>query len=251
MKYIIIVKSTINTQDEFENFMIRYLAGNGDVLTYSDVVDILEKVNVQVKVQPDVELMIKNYIDIIRRDIVDDQQLIEICNKIYNKHKKALDLIFENRIDGKTQVLVTIKDALCNMADEGLIIYDKNWGYNFRTETMDQYLPLLDEPISSWKTTNISSYWFNIGEHSFYGIFELAGKNVSEELMDKMQAITDILKPNDKRKSNFVYKRIFTTKRYNIYDDADGEQAIEKVVRLAVKDILNMEKKVLDQLNLE
>ena len=224
---------------------------NWDVLTYSDVVDVLEKVNAQVKVQPDVELMIKNYIDIIRRDIVEDQQLIEICNKIYNKHKKALDLIFENRIDGKTQVLVAIKDALCNMADEGLIIYDKNWGYNFRTEIMDQYLPLLDEPISSWKTTNIYSYWFNIDEHSFYGIFELAGKNVPEELMDKMQAITDILKPNDKRKSNFVYKRIFTTKRYDISDDADGEQTIEKVVRLAVKDILNMEKKVLDQLNLD
>ena len=55
--------------------------------------------------QPDVELMIRNYVDIVRRDIVEDQELIGICNKIYNKHKKALDLIFENRTDGKTQML--------------------------------------------------------------------------------------------------------------------------------------------------
>ena len=225
---------------------------NWDVLTYSDVVEVLEKVNERIKVQPDAELMIRNYIDIVRRDIdiVEDQELIGICNKIYNKHKKALDLIFENRTDGKTQMLDAVKDTLCSIADEGLIIYDRNWGYNFRTETMDDYLPLLDEPVSSWKTTNIYSYWFSISEHSFYGIFELAGKNVPEELMDRMQVITDILKPNDKRKSDFVYKRIFTTKRYEISDDEDGEQAIEKAVRAAVKDILDMEKKTFSKLNL-
>lgn len=122
---------------------------NWDVLTYSDVVEVLEKVNARIKVQPDVELMIRNYVDIVRRDIVEDQELIEICNKIYNKHKKALDLIFENRTDGKTQMLDAVKDTLCSIADEGLIIYDRNWGYNFRTETMDDYLPLLDEPVSS------------------------------------------------------------------------------------------------------
>lgn len=223
---------------------------NWDVLTYSDVVEVLEKVNERIKVQPDAELMIRNYIDIVRRDIVEDQELIGICNKIYNKHKKALDLIFENRTDGKMQMLDAVKDTLCSIADEGLIIYDRNWGYNFRTETMDDYLPLLDEPVSSWKTTNIYSYWFSISEHSFYGIFELAGKNVPEELMDRMQVITDILKPNDKRKSDFVYKRIFTTKRYEISDDEDGEQAIEKAVRAAVKDILDMEKKTFSKLNL-
>lgn len=45
---------------------------NWDVLTYSDVVEVLEKVNERIKVQPDVELMIRNYVDIVRRDIVED-----------------------------------------------------------------------------------------------------------------------------------------------------------------------------------
>ena len=223
---------------------------NWDVLTYRDVVDMLEKVNGRIKVQPDVELMIKNYIDIVRRDVVEDQQLIEICNKIYNKHKKALDLIFENRIDGKTQILDAVKSTLCSMAEEGLIIYDESWGYNFRTETMDRYLPSLDEPISSWGSTNVYSYWFNIREERFYAIFELAGKNVSDETMDRMQAITDILKPNDKRNADFIYKRLYKTKWYNIADDENIEQLVEKAVRSAVDDILTMEKKVFSQLNL-
>lgn len=222
---------------------------NWDVLTYSDVIDVLESAALQIKILPDVDLMIKNYIDVVRRDIVEDQQLIDICNKIYNKHKKALDLIFENRIDGKTQLSDAIKDTLCKLSEEGLIIYDESWGYNFRTKAMDKYLPLLDEAISSWGSTNIYSYWFNVRDDRFYGIFELAGNNVPEESMKKMQAITDVLKPNDKRKSNFTYKRIYTTKWYDISDDEDIEGVVDKAVRAAVEDILDMEKKALSQLN--
>ena len=222
---------------------------NWDVLTYSDVIDVLESAALQIKILPDVDLMIKNYIDVVRRDIVEDQQLIDICNKIYNKHKKALDLIFENRIDGKSQLSDAIKDTLCKLSEEGLIIYDESWGYNFRTKAMDKYLPLLDEAISSWGSTNIYSYWFNVRDDRFYGIFELAGNNVPEESMKKMQAITDVLKPNDKRKSNFTYKRIYTTKWYDISDDEDIEGVVDKAVRAAVEDILDMEKKALSQLN--
>ena len=222
---------------------------NWDVLTYSDVIDVLESATLQIKILPDVDLMIKNYIDVVRRDIVEDQQLIDICNKIYNKHKKALDLIFENRIDGKVQLSDAIKDTLCRLSEEGLIIYDESWGYNFRTEAMDKYLPLLDEAISSWGSTNIYSYWFNVRDDRFYGVFELAGNNVPEESMKKMQAITDILKPNDKRKSNFTYKRIYTTKWYDVSDDEDIEGVVDKAVRAAVGDILDMEKKALSQLN--
>lgn len=222
---------------------------NWDVLTYSDVIDVLESAALQIKVLPDVDLMIKNYIDVVRRDIVEDQQLIDICNKIYNKHKKALDLIFENRIDGKAQLLDAINDTLCRLSEEGLIIYDESWGYFFMTEAMDKYLPLLDEPISSWGSNNIYSYWFNVRDDRFYGVFELAGNNVPKESMEKMQAITDILKPNDKRKSNFTYKRIYTTKWYDIADDEDIKGVVDKAVRAAVGDILDMEKKVLSQLN--
>ena len=222
---------------------------NWDILSYNDVVEVLEEVNARIKILPDVDLMIKNYIDIVRRDIVEDQQLIDICNKIYNKHKKALDLIFENRKDGKTQVSDAIRDTLCSLADEGKIIYDDSWGYNFRTESMDNYLPLLDEPISSWGSTNIYSYWFNVRGDRFYGIFELAGRNVPQDSMDKMQAITDILKPNDKRKSDFTYKRIFTTKWYDVSDEEDINRIVEEAVKSAVGDILEMEKKVFSQLN--
>ena len=64
---------------------------NWDILSYNDVVEVLEEVNARIKILPDVDLMIKNYIDIVRRDIVEDQQLIDICNKIYNNPPSVVE----------------------------------------------------------------------------------------------------------------------------------------------------------------
>ena len=89
---------------------------NWDVLTYSSIAKILGKQKDELELQPDVELMIRNYLDVIRRDIVADQKLIEVCNKIYARHKKALDLIFEHRTDGRSQFADCIRSTLLEMA---------------------------------------------------------------------------------------------------------------------------------------
>ena len=62
-------------------------ADNWTVLTYNDILEALSEIMENTALLPDVSLMINNYIDVVRRDIVDDRQLIEVCNKIYNKHK--------------------------------------------------------------------------------------------------------------------------------------------------------------------
>ena len=55
---------------------------NWDVLSYAAIADLLSKKINELELQPDIELMIRNYLDVIRRDIVEDQKLIEVCNKI-------------------------------------------------------------------------------------------------------------------------------------------------------------------------
>ena len=81
------------------------------VLTYESIVENLEIIRKNATLSTDVALMIDNYIEVIRRDIMEDKELIEICNKIYNKHKKALDLIFEYRID-PSQASSIVRDIL-------------------------------------------------------------------------------------------------------------------------------------------
>ena len=48
---------------------------NWDILTYLDIVEILEDLIEHFKLQQDISIMIYNYIEIIRRDIVEDQKL--------------------------------------------------------------------------------------------------------------------------------------------------------------------------------
>lgn len=46
---------------------------NWDVLSYRDIVEVLEDIMKRIKLQPDVSVMVNNYIEVIRRDIVGDQ----------------------------------------------------------------------------------------------------------------------------------------------------------------------------------
>lgn len=223
---------------------------NWDVLTYYDIVEILEGLLGRFKLQQDVSLLVNNYIEVIRRDIVEDKQLIEICNKIYNKHRKALDLIYANRIDCNKMMIQAIIKALRKLGDEGKIIYEYNWQTMvFRTTEMDKMLPLLDTPSSYWESTNIYAYWFNFEDGRFYGVFELAGQNVQTKELSIMQKIIDVLKPGDKRRDSFKCKRVFKTKWYDLSDAEDIEEESEKAVRSVVDELLAMEKDLIAKIS--
>ncbi len=231
-------------------------AENWDVLTYSDIVDTLEILKKSASLQSDVNLIIQNYIDIIRRDIVEDSELVEICNKIYNKHKKALDLIFENRIDTRSQVGDAIRNTLCALTDENRIEYENHAGASnsyiaFHTSLMNDYLYPLKDNSSTFNSKNIYNYWINCNDNMLCGIFELGGLNVPEAEVPRLNAIIDILKPNDKNRENFRYKRVYRTKSYSIENLEDFDNDIDKTVRLIVKDLTKMETEVLNKLTKE
>lgn len=226
---------------------------NWDVLTYSSIAEILGKQKDELELQPDVELMIRNYLDVIRRDIVEDQKLIEVCNKIYARHKKALDLIFEHRTDGRSQFADCIRSTLLEMAGEGSLDFSPDNSsesyFVFHTATMNQCLPLLSTPNSSWGTNFVYQYWISVRDNRLRGVFELGGWNVPDDRMKTMQEIIDFLKPNDKRKENFKYKRIFRTKWFEIEESDHMQEDISACVHKIVEDLLRQEKELLTKLN--
>jgi len=115
---------------------------NWDILSYKDIVEVLEDIMNRIKLQPDVSVMVNNYINVIRRNILEDQQLIEICNKIYNKHKRALDLIFEHRDDADDFVILCkrlsqAEEALC--AVKGIMKKLELTLHSEKTRLVDMY----------------------------------------------------------------------------------------------------------------
>ena len=77
---------------------------NWTIMDYNEVLDIVVNARETSDLSSESAMLIDNYISLLRRKIVEDRKLIDICNKIYKKHKEALDLIFENKIDPVVEV---------------------------------------------------------------------------------------------------------------------------------------------------
>ena len=57
-------------------------------MSYRDVLDVIEAAKAKTRLLPDIELLVDNYIETIRRDVVGDERLEQICAEIYSKHRR-------------------------------------------------------------------------------------------------------------------------------------------------------------------
>jgi hypothetical protein len=67
--------------------------------SYEDLVSLLDKYLQERRgaLSSEVTLIVSNYIDALRRHIVEDNELREIARQLYSRHKEAFDFIFESR----------------------------------------------------------------------------------------------------------------------------------------------------------
>jgi hypothetical protein len=235
---------------DFTRRIYLYLTPNGDEasdpdswisISYTDIVDIISGELSKADRNTDAEVLIRNYVDMLRRDIVNDQELDELCDKIYRKHKKALDLLFAHRTDPRSRINGLVADTLKQLDSEGLVRQCSEWPTSFVTDRMDAMLPPVAEDQGSWKTGRTYHYWFSVSEDGFYCIFELGGFDIPDDEMKHMQSIIDVLKPNDRKRDGFQYKRLYKTKPFHLKDTEDPDEAVPAAVRSAVKNMLEME----------
>lgn len=52
----------------------------------------------------DVRMAIKHYTEMVRRNIVGGSEVTKLCQQIYQRHKRALDLIYEHHPDTQAQI---------------------------------------------------------------------------------------------------------------------------------------------------
>lgn len=97
------------------------------IVTYKDIVEILEQLMQKNSMEKKVYYLIKDYVDILRRDVGMDDEIKEIVRKIYQQHKEALDLIFENIPDNLSLMSELYIEALEQVAKENEIIFDPKY----------------------------------------------------------------------------------------------------------------------------
>ena len=224
---------------------------NWEAISYQELVDELERITSNVELLPDAELMIKNYIEIIRRDIVEDQELVEICNKIYQKHKRAFELIYENKTDNRSVVVDSFLEPLKKYENEGKIKIDyKSVGktvISFTTHRMDKILPADDTYINSWGEHSIYRYYIYLKHYpDISAKFELGGSNFNPTYADSVNKITQLYKPGDSR-DVFKYKRLYSTKKYTV-DEENLEESCQKIIDSIVSELLKKEETMLSKM---
>lgn len=219
-----------------------YLSPNGDqasdpdhwcAMSYRDVIDIVEEAKAKVQLPPDVKLLVDNFIETIRRDVVGDDRLEQICAQIYAKHRRALDLIYEYRADRASSLAATIRAWAEQKDAEGLLVLDRsrcNKTYTrFTTRAMSAVLPDTEEADSGWRTHN----------HYFYEIVNEGGERFKSQLSINFTGSTpELLKRFDSiftyasswpRKAKWNYHVPFTTRPCDVDFDMTEEEIFTRL----------------------
>lgn len=216
-------------------------------MSYQDVLGIIENVRKKVKLLPDAELLIDNYVEAIRRDIVGDERLAQICAEIYAKHQKALDLIFENRPDKASDLANIIKAWAMEQTEKGEIevVSDKcSKSYvRFKTKIMSELLPDTEEANSGWNTKNHYFYEIkNIDGKEFFVQLVLSSRNISDEQRYMCNRINEHY-PSRQQKENWQWRTPFTTKHSKV-DEELSEDKIYEQLNKRLEELKNFEEKL-------
>lgn len=210
--------------------------------SYGEVIDTLQSTLKGKTLRAEVALVIQNYIDIVRKNIMKekDEELVRICNEIYNKHRTALRLIFENvNVDNSIEHEI-ITETLRELHEKGQVIFKDDNKWRFFTPALDEYLPALETQNSSWGTNWVYYYWFEKYGDKLIIHLELGGWNLTEELTDRTNRLIEI---SNKKVDNYRYKRIYF-KSIKLSQD-DYEQSLRNATKTLIKNALEEEKKLI------
>ena len=105
------------------------------VLSYSDILELLDRILNNKELNQHTKLIIEDYTDILRRELNMDDELNKICLEIYNNHKKAIDLIIQNIPDDITNTANAYKEVLKELEASNDIISLKSTNAFFRFTT--------------------------------------------------------------------------------------------------------------------
>ena len=83
-------------------------------LSYADIAELVSNMidNRMTSLGTDILILMKHYVQMLRKNILNDIELNELCLKIYGKHKRAFDLIMSRIPDRNQQILSVCKSHI-------------------------------------------------------------------------------------------------------------------------------------------
>lgn len=120
-------KSVIDREFPHCKKLFIYLTKEGDsasqsdwlTLSYGTIADLIEKIceERQASLSPDIEISMRHYVDLIRRHLMSESDIAELCRKIYKEHRQAIDLIYEHRPDMRSDIEIYLIQLIQEAAE--------------------------------------------------------------------------------------------------------------------------------------
>ena len=271
-RYRRIVQDTFS-DDDVKHLLFVYLTPEGEdpvyeeenelsewiCLSYREICGLIDEVlSLNLASPSNVLALIQDYQSLIRREIMVDEELKEICNKIYRKHQKAFELVFANADTARTCAIEIMKkwlDEKCK-AQNGVLLRGPKGAHSklsFTTQRMNKIFSggHSSADQGSWGTGDVYYYYYeferNSQDISLY--IEFGPQDVSQKLYDSMERMAQIIAPTKSLKGG-KFRRLFSLPVYSIADEFDGNDArFEPALETALQKMMDQEKKWIKNYN--
>lgn len=189
-------------------------------ISYKSIIDIIENQIEGSNLKQEIKWFIDSYVTVLRREIMGDTKIVELCQEIYKKHKVALDLIYEHRPDRLQRVAEYFVEWCRHQDSRGTIKFDERKSSKsycrFRTTEMDDLI-LPTNAISGWGTENhyfyeISSYLDKYGNVKFCIQLAFSSHNLEKENLEQFERIDKCCKSGAGLRKNWQWRIAFKSK---------------------------------------
>jgi len=198
---------------------------------YTKICNLLETIAVtrESTLGPDVRTLITHYTNMLRRHIMNESEIAELCRRIYQKHQRAIDLIVDHRPDLQSNIR-EILVALVDITPGCVLDYDSKSYCRFGLEEWDT--PPLNEGLDWSSKGRIMLFQFENFPNSLnLKLIIGPGPNEIRKRLHQMAQENASLKAYRVlgKKWNTIFKRAFLTlKSFEEATIDDLEEEINK-----------------------
>lgn len=223
-------------------------------VSYQMIVDIIEENITSMTISEEVRVFIEDYLSIIRREIMDNEKLNKLCQKIYNEHKIALDLIYENRPD-RLQAVSSVFTEWCKRKEkQGELKFDEKSSTksikHFTTQALEDVL--LSSNNKSWWGTRM--HWFyelicyydNKGNIKYKIQFVFNTTNLEDKNREQFEKINSLF-TEKKMNPDWQWRTVFKSKNPVTIKESDEIKEFDEDEMDSTKEIFGKLDKLFDE----
>lgn len=203
------------------------------IFSYSTIAEIIENLllNKKDSLNSNIKEFISQYNTNLRRHIVGNSEIEQICKRIYQKHSRALDLIFQYKPDIHQELSEVIQSKI-NQTSSLILDNAGKTLIRFTTKTLDNILPKVGEGWSKSKRILLYEFANNDNELILRLIIGPGEANYRDNLYLFAKAHRDVFNKANRKLSakwhTIFQQKLLTKKDFEEKTSEELSEQIEK-----------------------